>query len=96
MQNYAIPKSNAILKIKLLIICKQNHKKKRETIISLFYPNWSNLLLLKPRSQVVTCPEVIEQQTNPTCGQNYNCCKQFTDKANRLLQDVNYTPNCAD
>lgn len=28
MQNYVISKNNAIPNIKLLIICKQNHKKK--------------------------------------------------------------------
>ena len=61
-----------------------------------FWPNLFCIPLLKPRSKVVACPEIVEQQTNPTCSQNYNCSNQLTDKADRLLQDVNYTPDRAD
>ena len=53
-------------------------------------------LLLEPGSHLMTCPEVIEYQTEPACSQYYNCHNQLTYNADRLFKDVQYTPDSAD
>lgn len=53
------------------------------------------VLLLKPRCEVVACPEVIEQKTNPACCQYNNRCEQLSDQTDRLLENVNNAPNRA-
>ena len=53
-------------------------------------------LLLKPRSKIMACPEIVECQTKPACSQDNDGGDKLTNKADRLLEDVEYTPNTAD
>jgi hypothetical protein len=52
--------------------------------------------LLEPGSHLMTCPEVVEYQTEPACSQYDNCHNQLTYNADRLFKDVQYTPDSAD
>ena len=66
-------------------------------------PQWTTLYLLidytrllKPRCNVVASPEIVQSQTQPACCQNNNSHNQLTNDTDRLLQDIQYTPDRAD
>ena len=66
-------------------------------------PQWTTLyfsmnytLLLKPRCNVVASPEIVQCQTQPACCQNNNSHNQLTNDTDRLLQNIQYTPDRAD
>jgi hypothetical protein len=66
----------------------------KSPLISLAYEMPS--FLLEPGSHLMTCPEVVEYQTEPACSQYDNCHNQLTYNADRLFKDVQYTPDSAD
>ena len=52
--------------------------------------------VFQPLLNVVSSPEVVENKTNPTCGQENHCKDYFPSKVYVFLEYVQYTPNGAD
>ena len=52
--------------------------------------------VFQPLLNVVSSPEVVENKTNPTCGQENHCKDYLPSKVDIFLEYVQYTPNGAD